>query len=319
MPVLRRLICEMAVLFALSGTASAECRALAQAVNLTERNFAQGGVSDPAELAQLNGLISGISNDQLLSVLRSGGRANAFGDLRNFLTQLKFISAATDRSAFRFTPQMQEDLSFAREIVDRICSGAMDQPGETLTATGQADQRDEDRFVGFQAWLGKQRIFGSGNGTVLQVDGRWQMLAPLVLLVLVAAALVIAGHYIVQLLRLMRRRRRICSIPAELVCMMTSMPGHVTVLELSGCTFTPTPGRAADEMRDVSAGTYCSIWIDAVELHARLTSKISEEVEMAFSAPISAHTLTSFLDQSEAPVRFDFSTLRDRSPAATAR
>ncbi len=317
MPALRCLIFAMAVTFASSGPMAAACQALAQAVDLTERNFAPGQAADPGELAQLNSLISGISNDALLSVLRSGGQANAFGNLRNFLTQVKFISASTEPDLFRFTPQMQDDLSSARKLVDAVCTANMQKSEQPSLVKSEPGQTNENVPAALRDWLNRNRIFGPERADP-QADGQLHMLVPLVLLVLIAAALVIAGRYAVQFLLLTQRKRRLCSIPADLVCMMTTVPGHVTVLELAGCTFIPTPGRAAEEMRDVSAGTYCAIWMDGVELQARLTSKISEDVDMDFTEPLASHALGALLDQSETPVRFDFSALRDGKPSTSA-
>ena len=318
MPALRCLIFAAALLITFSGAAFATCQDLALAVDLTERNFAPGATSRSAELTQLNDAISRISNDELLRVLRSEGRANAFGDLRNFLTQLKFISASADGNDFRFTPKMQANLGFVRELVDTVCADGGPQPDPALAGKKATERAGENPLSSISQWPGAKNLFGGKTGATYQDDGQLHMLVELVLLVFMATVLVITGRYALQLFRLNQRRRRICVIPAELICMMTTLPGHLTVLELTCCIFTPAPCKEADDMRDVSAGTYCTLRVDEVDLSARLTTPIKDEVEILFDAPISARTQACFLAQSEAPVRLDLSPLKERSVSVTA-
>ncbi|NNK15408.1 MAG: hypothetical protein HKP51_00725 [Sulfitobacter sp.] len=295
----------------MSGPALAGCSALMDSIELAEQNFSIGKAHDAASLRELNQTIREINNDDVLLVLRGTGQASAFGDLRNFLTQLKFISEAANRDTFQFTPRMQQDLGRAREIVNTACdhrAGPSIESGSVTTDRQRGDQSTHDHSLG----LGSQRkpMLSPAQKAFLEESFNLSLLARLIAGVAIAVALVLFAHYGLVLVQVLRRNRRICEVPAEFTCMMNAVPGSVTVLGRHGCVFLPASPDDAQTIEGVTKGTYCTLHIQDTALTAKLLRDVSTDCRILFAEPISKQLMKTLLTQSEKPVRYDFSVMR---------
>ena len=298
----------------LTGPASAGCAALLQSIELAVQNFASDTVKEPSSLNQLNRMIHGINNDDLLMILRASGQASAFGDLRNFLTQLKFISEATNRDTFQFTPSMEQDLGRAQGIAQRACGAAAGievEAGATATGQGNDGQSAQGQSLG----IGSQRtsMLSPAQQAYLEESFNFTLLGRLIFGMTLSVLAVLSAHYGLVLYQVLRRNRRICEIPAEFLCMMNEVPGNLTVLGRRGCIFLPASPDEAREIDGVTKGTYCTLRIDDIELSAKLLHDVSTECRMLFATPISPHLMKTLLSQSEKPVRYDFSVMKGRT------
>jgi len=314
MRVIHCFIRVLTLYLTMSGPALAGCSALMHSIELAEQNFSTGKAHNAASLRELNQTIHEINNDDVLLVLRGKGQASAFGDLRNFLTQLKFISEAANRDTFQFSPRMQQDLGRAREIVDTACdhrAGASVQSGSVATDHHRGYQSPRDHSLG----LGSQMkpMLSPAQKAFLEESFNLNLLARLIAGVVLAVALVLFVHYSFVLVQVLRRNRRICQVPAEFICMMNAVSGNVTVLGRHGCVFLPASPDDAQTIEGVTKGTYCTLHIQDTAMTAKLLCDVSTDCRILFTEPISKQMMKTLLIHSEKPVRYDFSVMKGRS------
>ncbi|MEW9920721.1 hypothetical protein AB2B41_13990 [Marimonas sp. MJW-29] len=287
-----------------------------QSIELAERNFGDGQSSQPAELRALNTTISGMNNDALLLALKGSGQAYAFGDLRNFLTQLKFLSAAAHQGRYQFTDQMAEDLRRARTVADTAC-GSATSAGAASNAATQGDAATAARGTYKSLELGSREkpVLTLAQREFLQQSFQFGTLARLFTGIAGAAALALLAHYGLLVARVLRRNRRICEVPAELHCMMEAVPGRITVLGRYGCVFTPDAPDLFDPLAGISAGTYCTVRPTDAELGAKLMRDLSDDCSLLFTTPLDLPQMRDLLAASEIPARYDFSVIKGTSRA----
>jgi hypothetical protein len=279
---------------------------------LTERSFGENPQRSQGQLDRLHRSIQALNNDEILLTLKASGLGGAFGDLRNFLTEIKFIAQRPMQPGFQLDARMRADMEMARRVVDTACE--TNTEGGSATARGGAPAgvgtpgSDPEVALGTQLHEPRRYRLSLEQQAFLRQNFKLDLLLKLLFGSLLAVALVLAAHYGIVFLRVWRRNRRCCQIPAEMHYLMTPLRGHVSVLGRFGCVFELDP-EAPEVPQDVTPGIFCTLELGERPLNGKLTDTAGRTWGMRFRTPLSPAEMRGLLALSELPPRLDFSVI----------
>ena len=302
----------IAVWLALAGPVRAACDQMMEAIRLADISFSGSAEQDPVLLRRLNQTITDLNNDEVLRALKATGQAGAFGDLRNFLTQLRFVTQSAADNPFRFTPEMQAALEDSHRVIRTACDSPDLPAGQAASPGGAADASSLAATpadgMGHSLAERLTRPLTRAQEQFLQDNFRLVLLLQLIGGIVLAILVVIALHYAVVIFKLIRRNRRICRVPAVMDCMMTPIDGHVTVIGVYGCSFDAVD-MAGETLGAISPGTYCTLRAGRHAFSAKVMRVSANRCGMHFTKPLRRETVRQILAGSEIPVKLDFSAL----------
>ena len=291
------------------GVAHAQCLYLERAVHLAEAIYTGQDGASTAQLTALSRALDEIRNDHLLETLSASGQAHVFGDLRLFLTQLKLVTALEDHD-FQFTKRMQDDLVAARGLLATVCTTDARLPtrsGPTETAAPSFAQ-----VLKSQVATVVERTLSAEQIALLEKAFDLTLLIQFMAAVALCVAAMYSLHYGLFISRIVARNRRRCQIAAEVICIMTPMQGHVTILGRYGCRFEMTMESEQPIPLAISRGTYCTVKVAGQDINARLGKDASSYLHLHFHKPLENAAMSSIFKASEVPVRLDFSAITRR-------
>lgn len=290
----------------LSSAVFAACTDLNMVVSLASKGFSSGGQPDAQTFEQLSSLIEQINNDDMLLVLKRTGQAGSFGNLRNFLTELKFV-AQSARGQSRQPESFASDMARANAIVRLACDDAAAQskdqskglqPGNLARGIGQRSQEARNLAAGLS-----EQVFA--NTYKLALLGK----------LLVVFIAVIAGtplcHICAIMVRTIHRGRSLCDVPVIVEFMARDAPGSISILGRFGCRIVPQDAEAKSHMRSLCEGTYCRIKVGDRTINARAMYDAHHHVGLLFSNPLRHADLQDILAHSNVTARYDFSALQN--------
>ena len=281
------------------------------AVALTDQVFGETSFRAPVQMELLYLTITQLDNEDMLRALQASGQGSAFGDLRNFLTEVRFLTQMPDRADIRLDARMRADLDKARRVVATACT-----PPEPEGGDGPAPESDEPGKSGTKTLTAlaeritqtARRALSGDQQAYLQDNFKLELLLRLLAGIALAAALAAAAHYGFVVFKVVRRNRRTCRIPARLDCMMTPLDCQVIVLGRLGCVAELSgPDRA--DMPELSSGTYCTLSVADQTISAKLTRRLKRGQGMLFAQPLAPEVMRRMLAQSLEPTRLDFSVV----------
>lgn len=312
---MRTILFTLALLWmALCTSAQANCDSLLRSIDLAEQTFGPNQTITDEALFALNHTIKNMNNDEILLLLRRSGQGSAFGDLRNFLTQLRLAAQFADADGFTFTPRMERDLRSARRIVNTACyqDGDINRPIPATQTNAQLRTEDRPARVGdrLKDALQNKGLLSASQRAYLDEQFNFRLLGALFASLMLVLIIAVGIRYSLLILLIMRRNRRICEIPATLTCMMTSVPGNLTIVGRYGCRFTPTSPKEMEAVAGTSTGTYCKVEVNGREINGKLMEDISANAKLLYSEPKDRPELAWLFQASVVPPRYDFSVLR---------
>ncbi|MFK7835570.1 MAG: hypothetical protein AB8B60_05065 [Sulfitobacter sp.] len=287
-------------------------------MTLAERTFEPAAVSTPENMTTLNAAIIDINNDELLATLQRAGRGKDFGNLRNFLTQIKLITQARSQSGFTLTPAMRADLVLARSVLEASCFDAAGNPLPRPEGDMAGGEENNQPKLSITTWLERSGVLTQAQRDILERQFNFRLLGQLLIFALSAIILAVAAHYGLIFARILRRGRRICKIPATLTCLLVKVKGHVTILGQQGCRFEATVPADLIQLKGTSEGTYCLLDLPERTCSAKLITRVSEDFRMKFETPLARAETGQLCDHSITPAKFDFTPVQKRASRESA-
>ena len=301
-----RTLTAVCLLWLCSGIAAlADCDRLLSVVELVQHGFANGTQADKPTLIQINNLISELDNDALLAVLRQSGQGNKFGSLRHFLTVMKFITHRPETPG-TLPLTFSDDLAQASGIVSKVCSDR-----SSLAAIGGGQQGGGQSTLGTRSgsWQQRSGWIRDINAEIERHRDQLRVLGYVVIWLVLALLLAIAGHFTVMALRILYRGRSVCDVPVTLDVMGDRFDGRITVIGKLGCQVFLSPIYDAQDLPDISRGTYLNVVIDGQTQNAKTLMESTDVYRLLFSTPLPRKKLKQILATSSGPVRYDLGLL----------
>ncbi|KIN60891.1 hypothetical protein Z945_1874 [Sulfitobacter noctilucae] len=299
--------------------AQATCIALAQVVQTATTGFPEDRAAHPETLQAITTTVNDINNDAMLRILRGGGKAASFGDVRNFLTQLAFLSQNPPEAGAVLTDDMRDGLALTRSIITEVCQAADAASGpDNMSPAGvDSDSSGEGIFETVADRTGKRSTDWAAQPpdkieSLLQAAKKDQSVGVLAAVLLGLASSIVlsfALRFGLLFIQVAQRGRQTCSVPAKLTCMFESIPGKITVLGCYGFKFAPE-NRTEDAFpQGLSTGTYGQILIGRDTFDIKLGSSGDAVWSILFIDPLRRSQVNRLLAGSQERPRLDFSVL----------
>lgn len=298
--------------------ALANCWLLTQTIDLANETFDPDEAATPELYDTLNKAIIALNNDEVLMALKASGQSHTFGTLRNFLTQIKFVTQNPDRDAFQFTDRMNKDFDAVREIVAEACDRSDVEAAQAAAVLASADPTDGEVNLSLATQLSNRTVSEKDQIEALEQSYRSDLLLQLWAVLISAAVVAVALYYGLRFVRIWHRNRRRCKVPAELVYIISTIPGQISVVGRLGCRFEPDPDFDLSGLSDVAAGTFCTLKVADEELSTKLISSIADRTRMLFVTPISRSIVNEITANSLTRCQLDYSALKTSLNHSTA-
>lgn len=295
----------------------AACQQMSRAIALASEGVIDVETPDPQVLIEIDALIADVNNDTLLLGLQRAGRGTQFGDLRNFLTQLRFFARQGPSNDLRLDATLTDTLGHMQTLVRETCSHPHNISTESQTNPKAGSQKK-------LALLGaKEKSFATlkaeRDAEERAHSAQLANLATVVAGFAIAISTGVVTYYGITLLKILRRGRRTCSIPAQIEQLGEKVPGRITIIGKLGCRFVPDTDKHAALMETLVKGSYANIIIQDALHNARIIKDPSEGCSMFFTDALSAQALRGLLAASDGPVRFDLARKLPKRPQAVNR